>query len=84
MLAERKIDLSLYSGDDPSPDLGQKQLKPNEQNVTNRTLEIRYADHIKRCVEYPSFVVGSVLTTPPGHRKRKKHGSASAIITTHT
>ncbi|KAF8345243.1 Mis12-Mtw1 protein family-domain-containing protein [Amanita rubescens] len=51
MLAERKVDLSLYSGDDPSPDQGRKLLKPNEQNVTNRMLEVRYAEQIKRAQE---------------------------------
>ncbi|KAF8632735.1 hypothetical protein AX15_001706 [Amanita polypyramis BW_CC] len=50
MLAERRIDLSLY-GDDVSelPQAG--SLKPNEQNVTNRVLEVRYAEQIKRAQE---------------------------------
>ena len=56
MLAERKIDLSLYSGDAPLPNQGEVQLKPNEQNVTNRMLEIRYAEQIKRCVQSVSLL----------------------------
>ena len=56
MLAERKIDLSLYSGDDPLPNQGEVQLKPNEQNVNNRILEVRYAEQIKRCVQSVSLL----------------------------
>ena len=56
MLAERKIDLSLYSGDAPLQNQGEVQLKPNEQNVTNRMLEIRYAEQIKRCVQSVSLL----------------------------
>ncbi|KAF8702226.1 hypothetical protein AX14_014458 [Amanita brunnescens Koide BX004] len=57
MLAERRIDLSLFSGDDPLPSRGEVPLKPNEQNVTNRILEVRYAQQIKRYVHGVSLLV---------------------------
>ena len=48
MLAERKIDTSVYSRD-KTPSNG-TQLKPNEQNVKNRTREVTFQEHIKRYV----------------------------------
>ncbi|PFH48311.1 hypothetical protein AMATHDRAFT_65800 [Amanita thiersii Skay4041] len=51
MLADRKIDLSVY-GDDQQVTKGkQKELRPNEQNVMNRKWEIIYAEEIKRAQE---------------------------------
>jgi kinetochore protein Mis13/DSN1 len=53
MLAERKIDLSLYTPEASGSGSGngmQETLKQNEQNVTNRNWEVTYGDHIQRCV----------------------------------
>ncbi|KAK2465940.1 hypothetical protein APHAL10511_001581 [Amanita phalloides] len=48
MLAEKRIDLSLYGS---IPAQSGEGLKPNEQNVTNRMLELRYTEQIKRAQE---------------------------------
>ena len=63
MLAERKIDLSLYGDDqaESSQDKNEKILKPNEQSVMNRILEVRYAEQIKRFVMMSSFCPSAVL-----------------------
>jgi kinetochore protein Mis13/DSN1 len=53
MLAERKIDLSLYASEASGSGGGdgmQETLKDNDQNVTNRHWEVTYGDHIQRCV----------------------------------
>lgn len=46
MLAERKIDTSVYSRD-KTPCKG-TNLKPNEQNVKNRAREVTFQEHINR------------------------------------
>lgn len=48
MLAERKIDTSVYSRD-KTPCKG-TNLKPNEQNVKNRAREVTFQEHINRYV----------------------------------
>ena len=53
MLAERKIDLSMYSSEASGSSSGDgmtETLKDNDQNVTNRHWEVTYGDHIQRCV----------------------------------
>jgi hypothetical protein len=57
MLAEWKIDLSLYGYDraESSQDKNERTLKPNEQSIMNRTLEVRYVEQIKRFVIIPIF-----------------------------
>jgi kinetochore protein Mis13/DSN1 len=53
MLAERKIDLSLYGSEASGSGSGngmQEALKENDQNVTNRNWEVTYGDHIQRHV----------------------------------
>ena len=52
MLAEKRIDLSLYS---PEAGSSKTKTKPedllkNEQNVRNRRWEVTYSDHIKESV----------------------------------
>lgn len=49
MLAERKIDLSLYPPEASGSVVTEPQ-KENEQNVTNRGWEVTYGTHIQRCV----------------------------------
>lgn len=49
MLAERKIDLSLYPPEASGSAVTEPQ-KENEQNVTNRGWEVTYGTHIQRCV----------------------------------
>ncbi|KAH7907674.1 Mis12-Mtw1 protein family-domain-containing protein, partial [Hygrophoropsis aurantiaca] len=46
LLAEKKIDTSVYNHDDASS--AGKILKPNEQNVKNRAREIKFREHIER------------------------------------
>ncbi|KIJ60374.1 hypothetical protein HYDPIDRAFT_117290 [Hydnomerulius pinastri MD-312] len=48
MLAEKKIDISVYSrgSDGKTPESG--ALKPNEQNVKNRAREVTFQQHINR------------------------------------
>jgi kinetochore protein Mis13/DSN1 len=49
MLAERKIDLSLYTPEASGSGSGiQETLKENDQNVTNRNWEITYGNDIQR------------------------------------
>lgn len=53
MLAEKKIDLSLYSPEasgSGSKNGTEETLKENDQNVANRNWEVTYGDHIQRCV----------------------------------
>ncbi len=48
-LAERKIDLSMYSSEGrKEPQQG--ELRENEQNVRNRMWEVTYTNHIQQCV----------------------------------
>lgn len=49
MLAERKIDLSLYGGPDPSQagPSGVK-LRENEQNLKNKDFEVKYSQQIRQ------------------------------------
>ncbi|KAF8624426.1 hypothetical protein AX17_007135 [Amanita inopinata Kibby_2008] len=52
MLAERRIDLSMYGDNQGETSRkGQEKMQPNEQNVTNRMWEVRYAEEIKRARE---------------------------------
>jgi hypothetical protein len=51
MLAERKIDLSMYPPEASGSGVTEPQ-KENEQNVTNRGWEVTYGSHIQRCVPY--------------------------------
>lgn len=51
MLAQKRIDLSLYSPEAGSSDKTEPQdLLANEQNVRNRQWEVTYSDHIKQSV----------------------------------
>jgi len=53
MLAERKIDLSLYGPEVSGSGNGngvQETLKENDQNVTNRNWEVTYGNHVQRRV----------------------------------
>lgn len=53
MLAEKRIDLSLYSPDAASSSKTKTEdLLANEQNVRNRHWEITYSDHIKQSASY--------------------------------
>jgi len=49
MLAEKRIDLSLYSSASGSKP-PQKDLRENEQNLRNRRWEVTYTNHIQQCV----------------------------------
>lgn len=50
MLAEKKIDTSVY-GHGPDGKAGdERPLKPNEQNVKNKEREIKFREHIERFV----------------------------------
>lgn len=50
MLAEKRIDTSVYSqGEDGKP-VKEGILKPNEQNVKNRAREVTFQQHINRWV----------------------------------
>lgn len=52
MLAEKKIDTSVY-GHGPDDKAGDdRHLKPNEQNVKNKEREVKFQEHIER------FVIG--------------------------
>lgn len=50
MLAERKIDLSLYGGLDASHQSGpsEGELRENEQNSKNKQFEVKYSQEIRR------------------------------------
>ena len=49
MLAEKRIDLSLYSPEAASSSKTKvEDLLANEQNVRNRHWEVTYSDHIKQ------------------------------------
>ncbi|KAF8805336.1 hypothetical protein BYT27DRAFT_7258448 [Phlegmacium glaucopus] len=48
MLAEKRIDLSLYSPEAGSSTTKPEDLLENEQNARNRYLEVTYSDYIKR------------------------------------
>ena len=53
MLAEKRIDLSLYSPEAGSSSKTKvEDLIANEQNVRNRHWEVTYSDHIKRLASY--------------------------------
>lgn len=52
MLAEKKIDTSVYGHGPDEKDGDERHLKPNEQNVKNKEREIKFREHIER------FVVG--------------------------
>jgi kinetochore protein Mis13/DSN1 len=62
MLAEKRIDLSLYSPEAASSSKTKvEDLIANEQNVRNRHWEVTYSDHIKQSVSI-QFVLGEVLS----------------------
>ncbi|KAF8150159.1 Mis12-Mtw1 protein family-domain-containing protein [Crassisporium funariophilum] len=48
MLAEKRIDMSLYSSGASSSKTRQEDLRENEQNVRNRQWEVTYTDHIQK------------------------------------
>jgi len=50
MLAEKKIDLSLYSLGANTSKQPPEDLRENEQNVRNRLWEVTYSQHIQQCV----------------------------------
>ena len=53
MLAEKRIDLSLYSPEMASSSKTKvEDLVANEQNVRNRHWEVTYSDHIKQSASY--------------------------------
>ena len=53
MLAEKRIDLSLYSPEAASSSKTKvEDLLANEQNVRNRHWEVTYSDHIKQSASY--------------------------------
>lgn len=47
MLAERRIDLSLYGSSSEPPELPTQPQTENAQNVTNRGWEVTYKSHIE-------------------------------------
>lgn len=49
MLAEKKIDTSVYSNGEDGKSVKEGILKPNEQNVKNRAREVTFQQHINRC-----------------------------------
>jgi kinetochore protein Mis13/DSN1 len=48
MLAEKKIDTSVYSHGEDGKTVKEGILKPNEQNVKNRAREVTFRQHINR------------------------------------
>ncbi|KAG8213334.1 Mis12-Mtw1 protein family-domain-containing protein [Butyriboletus roseoflavus] len=48
MLAEKKIDTSVYSHGEDGKTVQEGALKPNEQNVKNRAREVTFQQHINR------------------------------------
>ncbi|KAF8972269.1 hypothetical protein BDZ97DRAFT_1752852 [Flammula alnicola] len=48
MLAEKRVDLSLYSSEASSSKQPQEDLRENEQNVRNRQWEVTYTQHIQQ------------------------------------
>lgn len=48
MLAEKKIDLSLYSSEENIRKRPPEDLRENEQNVRNRLWEVTYSEHIQQ------------------------------------
>ncbi|KAG0702823.1 Mis12-Mtw1 protein family-domain-containing protein [Suillus ampliporus] len=48
MLAEKKIDTSVYSHGPDGLVGDERNLKPNEQNVKNKEREIKFCEHIER------------------------------------
>ncbi|KAF9223801.1 hypothetical protein BS17DRAFT_802306 [Gyrodon lividus] len=48
MLAEKKIDISVYSRGSDEKNSEGRALKPNEQNVKNRAREVTFQQHINR------------------------------------
>jgi kinetochore protein Mis13/DSN1 len=50
MLAERKIDTSVYGHGSDGNVGDERHLKPNEQNVKNKEREIKFREHIERFV----------------------------------
>lgn len=50
MLAEKKIDLSLYSFEADTRKRPPEDLRENEQNVRNRLWEVTYSQHIQQYV----------------------------------
>ena len=50
MLAEKKIDLSLYSSEADTRKRPPEDLRENEQNVRNRLWEVTYSQHIQQYV----------------------------------
>ncbi len=49
MLAERKIDLSLYGGPELNqPGPSEAKLRENEQNSKNKQFEVKYSQEIRR------------------------------------
>ena len=50
MLAEKRIDTSVYSQAEDGKTVKEGVLKPNEQNVKNRAREVTFQQHINRCV----------------------------------
>ncbi|KAF9001543.1 Mis12-Mtw1 protein family-domain-containing protein [Cyathus striatus] len=52
MIAEKKVDLSLYNGDAPQGEgEGEGEQVENEQNVRNRGWEVVYGGHVKKAQE---------------------------------
>ena len=52
MLAEKRIDLSLYAPENDSSKMKEGNLLENEQNIRNRQWEVIYSDHIKESVSF--------------------------------
>jgi kinetochore protein Mis13/DSN1 len=50
MLAEKKIDTSVYGHGPDGKASDERPLKPNEQNVKNKEREIKFREHIERFV----------------------------------
>lgn len=50
MLAEKKIDTSVYTPGEDGKAVREGALKPNEQNVKNRAREVTFQRHINRWV----------------------------------
>ncbi|KAH0832997.1 Mis12-Mtw1 protein family-domain-containing protein [Lanmaoa asiatica] len=48
MLAEKKIDTSVYSHGEDGKTVKEGVLKPNEQNIKNRAREVTFQQHINR------------------------------------
>ena len=52
MLAEKKVDTSVYGGGGSQNGDAQHPLRENEQNIKNRIREARFNGHIQRCASY--------------------------------